>query len=133
MTTVENNWQQLKNVLLELVEKYVPHKMINPYKNLPWLSKEIKHLMKQRKCLYDHARCTQHPADWEAYRKARNHVNSVLSQAHQHYCSHLFDDTFSNNRKRFWSLIKRIRKNYQPVHGITSCRHYYNIMCNVQG
>ena len=71
--------------------------------------------MKQRKCLYDHARCTQHPADWEAYRKARNHVNSVLSQAHQHYCSHFFDDTFSNNRKRFWSLIKRIRKNYQPV------------------
>ena len=61
--TVENNWQQLKDILLELVEKHVPHKIINPHKNLPWLSKRIKCLMKQRKRLYDHAKCTQHSGD----------------------------------------------------------------------
>ena len=113
--SVERNWQQLKDMLLELIEKYVPHKVINPYKNLPWLSKGIKRLMKQRKRLYDHAKCTQHPVDWAAYKKAQNQVNSILGKAHQDYCSHLFDDTFTDNRKRFWSLIKRIRKNYQPV------------------
>ena len=49
------------------------------------------------------------------YRKARNDIDSALSKAHQKYCCHLFDDTFTENCKRFWSLIKRLRKDYQPV------------------
>ena len=71
--------------------------------------------MKRRKYLYDQAKCTQLPDDWNAYRKARNDINSALCKAHQQYCCHLFDDTFPENRKRFWSLIKRWRKDYQPV------------------
>ena len=32
--SVESNWQQLKVMLLELVEKSVPYKVINQHKNL---------------------------------------------------------------------------------------------------
>lgn len=55
-------------MLLELVQKYVPHQVINPYKNLPWLSKGTKCLMNKRKRLYDHAKHTQHLDDWVAYK-----------------------------------------------------------------
>ena len=69
----------------------------------------------KRKRLYDHAKHTQHPDDWVAYKKARNKVNNILGKAHQRILAHLFDDTFTNNHKRFGSLIKRIRKNHQLV------------------
>ena len=71
--------------------------------------------MKKRKKLYDCARSTQSTGDWEAYRKARNKVIQSLSEAHQNYYTYLFDNSYTDNHKRFWSLVKRLRKNYEPV------------------
>ena len=37
--SVENNWVLFRDTLLNTVEKYVPHNLLNPHKHLPWLSK----------------------------------------------------------------------------------------------
>ena len=71
---VEDNWVLFRDTLLTIVEKRVPHKLLNPHKYLPWLSKKIKLQMKKRKKFYDHARSTQSIGDWEAYRKVCNKV-----------------------------------------------------------
>ena len=71
--------------------------------------------MKKRKKLYDRARSTQTTGDWEAYRKARNKVIQSLREAHQNYSTYLFDNSYTDNHKRFWPLVKRLRKNYEPV------------------
>ena len=71
--------------------------------------------MKQRKSLYDKAKQSQGASDWREYRKARNQVNKALSTAHQRYCAHLFDNAHSNNNKKFWSLVKQLRKDHQSV------------------
>ena len=113
--TVEDNWQQFKDTLLYVVDKYVPSKHLSTRKHLPWINKSIKVQMKLRKSLYDKAKQTQAASDWAAYRKARNQVNKALSDAHQQYCTHLFDNTHTNNNKRFWSLVKQLKKNYQSV------------------
>ena len=36
--------------------------------------------------------------------------NTIIQTAYNKYCSHLFDSSFSINCKRFWSLIKALRK-----------------------
>ena len=71
--------------------------------------------MKQRKSLYDKAKQTQAASDWRAYRKTRNEVNKALRLAHQQYCTHLFNDAHTNNKKKFWSLVKKLRKNHQSI------------------
>ena len=38
-----------------------------------------------------------------------------MSAAYQQYYTHLFDNTHTNNNKRFWSLVKQLRKNHQSV------------------
>jgi len=113
--SVESNWLQLKEILLHLVELYVPHKTINPYKDLPWMNINIKAQMRKRRKLYNKARRTQSPSDWTQYKSLRNAVNKSLKQAHVNYCQHLFDDSFTNNLKRFWSLVTRSHKNYQSI------------------
>ena len=92
-STVENNWQKLKDTLLYIVDKYVPSKHLNIKKHLPWISKDIKLQMKQRKFLYDKAKQTQATSDWREYRKARNQVNKALSAAYQQYYTHLSTPT----------------------------------------
>ena len=54
----------------------------------------------------------QSASDWRAYRKAQNQVNKALGAA---YCTHLFDNAHTNNKKRFWSIAKHLRKNHQFV------------------
>ena len=89
-STVGNNWQKLKDTLLYIVDKYVPSKHLNIKKQLPWISKDIKLQMKQRKSLYDKAKQTQATSDWREYRKARNQVNKALSAAYQQYSVYSF-------------------------------------------
>jgi len=60
--------------------------------------------------MYNKAKCTQSPSDWTQYKYLRNAVNKFLKQAHENYCQHLFDDSFT--------IVKdsgRSRKNYQSV------------------
>ena len=71
--------------------------------------------MKERKKLYDRARRTQDVGDWDSYKIIKNHANSIIKSAYNKYCSHLFDHSFSINRKRFWSLIKAMRKDTTGV------------------
>ena len=48
--------------------------------------------------MYNKAKHTQSPSDWTQYKSLRNAVNKFLKQAHENYCQHLFDDSFTNNR-----------------------------------
>ena len=36
-------------------------------------------------------------------------------QCIKQYCTHLFDNAHTSNNKRFWSLVKQLRKNHQSV------------------
>ena len=71
--------------------------------------------MKKRKRLYDYAKLTNNPSYWVAYKELKNEVNINLKQAHNAYCNHLFDTTFTSNRKRFWSYIKNLRHDFSDI------------------
>ena len=71
--------------------------------------------MKKRKKLYDKAKRTQLPEDRSAYQLPRNTVNVLLDTAHKNYCANLFTESFQNNKKQFWSYIKRIQKDHSGV------------------
>ena len=71
--------------------------------------------MRLRNKLYVHAKHTQVGSDWSAYRHVRNEVNNLMKDAYHNYCTHLFDDSHTNNRIRFWSLIKHQRKDFSSI------------------
>ena len=35
--------------------------------------------------------------------------------SYHNYCKYLFDDSYSDNYKRYWSLIKSLRKDYSNI------------------
>ena len=113
--TIQDNWHLFKTSIIDIIEKFVPTKVIKPHKDVPWLNQLSSKKMKLRNKLYVHAKRTQVGSDWSAYRHVRNEVNNLMKDAYHNYCTHLFDDSHTNNRKRFWSLIKNISRKTSPV------------------
>ena len=49
----------------------------------------------------------------------RNTVNVLLDTAHKDYHANLFKEPFTNNKKQFWSYIKRLWKDHSGVSPLT--------------
>ena len=113
--SVQENWHLFQTNLFRIIENHIPSKVIKPHKNVPWLNRYIKQQMKVRKKLYIHAKRTQNSVDWMEYRQVRNKVNKLMKESHSKYCTHMFDDNYLNNRKRSWSLIKSLKKDYSNI------------------
>ena len=72
-----------------MISAHVPHEAINLYKHLPWINTTIKAQMRKGKKLYNKAKHSHSPSDWNQYKNAHNTVNKFLKQVHKHYCQHL--------------------------------------------
>ena len=81
LRSIDDNWSQFKKAVINTMLKNIPQREIKSRKYLPWLNQDIKSKMKERKNLYDKAKKTQLPEDWNAYRLTRNTVN-VLATGH---------------------------------------------------
>ena len=62
----------------------------------------------KRKRLYDHARYTRNSKDWAAYK-----IIVDLQQAHDAYCNHMFDATYTSNCKSFGPISKIFNMTFQ--------------------
>ena len=38
-----------------------------------------------------------------------------MEESYHNYCEHLFDNSYSDNCKRFWSRIKSLQKDYSSI------------------
>jgi len=79
--------------------------------------------MRLRNKLYVCAKRTQTESDLSVYRHVRSGVNNLMKEAYHNYCKHLFEDSHSSNRKRFWSLIKHQRKDFSYITSLKVNEH----------
>ena len=108
--SVETNWIQFKATIMESITNYVPQKTCKSSNDLPWLTHDIRKLMRSRRHWYDRAKISNSDSDWTAYRKTRNLVNSKLEVAHSSYQARLFDTSFSGNKRQFWKYVRAMRR-----------------------
>ena len=57
--TVEANWTDFKNIIMQGLQKFIPQKQVRSSNHIPWLSRQIKHKIKERKRLYNIAKQKQ--------------------------------------------------------------------------
>ena len=67
-----------------LTNKHIPNKMITVLKtDPPWLTNNIKKLLRKKKRLYDKYKKCNNPNHWDIYKRFRNHVTSELRKSKQ--------------------------------------------------
>ena len=95
--------------LLHLAEDSIPNKVITIRPtDPPWITTQIKRLIRKRKRAYRNAKRTQNPSDWYKFKQYRNKVISAIRESKQALNDHLAEKLKSSNlsSKQWWSILK---------------------------
>ena len=118
--TVEANWTDFKNIIMQGLQKFIPQKQVRSSNHIPWLSRQIKHKIKERKRLYNIAKQKQTSGAWASYRKIKNEITNEIRAAHSTYQCSLFENDSKSTSKKFWKYIKSLRKDHVGVSTLSS-------------
>ena len=83
-TNVNNAWQQMCTILLEIINKHAPlvQKKIRG-RNCPWLTHNLRKAMNEGDYLLTKPRKTESALDWSIYKRKCNVVNNLLRKFFQ--------------------------------------------------
>ena len=105
---INSSWQCFKNALATAIERHVPSRNTKSIRDLPWINKPIKQVLRRKDRLYKKARQTKNPTDWAAYCKVRQHSQKLMRTAHDTYITDVIGASLldGGNQKKFWSYVK---------------------------
>ena len=108
MTKDGNNvnilWNTFKTKLFESLEKNIPSKEIKGNKNIPWIRRKEKKMIKKKQRLYKQVK--KHNK-WTNYRAYQKECKRHLRKAESDYINTNIIEGFENNStKPFWCYIK---------------------------
>ncbi|XP_072182159.1 uncharacterized protein [Diadema setosum] len=108
--TTNENWLQLKNFLLQTMEKHIPSKLSRPLTKQPWITPSIKRMVRKKARLYKKARTTDSDKDWNQFRSFRKTVQKKIRSSYWSYTNDMLNDPDDKHYKKFWSFIKAKRQ-----------------------
>ena len=105
---VNDAWNHIKNILLDVFQKHAPitNKRVRG-KLCPWLTNNLKSKMNTRDKLLRKMRKTKLQFDINVYKAKRNEVNIALRKAKSKYFKNLLSEN-TNSPKKFWKTPKSI-------------------------
>ena len=110
-SSVETNWKKIKLFVQNIMENYVPHKTLTRKNHLPWFDRQAKSLVRKKQKLYNCAKKSGKPEDWDSYREIRSAVNKHLAERKNAHISNILKASLENNNtKPFWRHIKALRR-----------------------
>ena len=122
--SVEDIWTALKTTIQNGISEFVPIKKISTKKSLPWLTQEIKRLIRKRDSLYQKQKRGR-SRDRHHFKQVKHLVQAKIKMAYNNYLENILglseggDDTAERNSgftsKKLFSLIKNARQDTQGV------------------
>ena len=110
-TPIEHLWFHIKSMLLNLIDKYVPSKMVTNSNRQPWVNRHIKQLGRRKKKCYKRAKVSNSPSDWLHYKSFKKEMQRECRNARNSYMTRsLFNPFRSGRKKNFFRYIKSLRK-----------------------
>ena len=100
------SWLNWHSKFLQVMETCIPQALLKARKNLPWLFKPVVQAMRKRNMLFNAAKRSNSPSDWEKYMCVQNKVVAMLRWNKRQYFYSLQFAT----QKDFWKAIKVINK-----------------------
>ncbi len=114
---VNNLWQDIKKQLDQGIEKFIPHKIARSRNSLPWITTEVRKLIRKKNKIYTKMKKSGLAKDKTIYKEVKQQTQKMMRQAYWRYVEGILgkeDDTEGNNKgngnKRFWSYIKHCKQ-----------------------
>ena len=104
--SVSENWEMFATKLTDIMNKYIPSKMSNYKHTVPWITSEVKRMCRKKQKLYNRARKSQNPSDWNSYIELRKATQKKIRQQYWSYQNDMLNNPEDKSNKAFWRYIK---------------------------
>ena len=101
--------ERITNHFKEISNECIPNKIVRVKpSNLPWLTANIKKLIRKRQRLFRKARRTNDPILWQRFRRLRNKITSMIRLSKQNHIDKLAEKLKSENLSfsDWWPTLK---------------------------
>ena len=72
--SVEDNWNYIHDNLLKAINTYIPVKFNSNSNNAPWMTPQLKRLIRKKQRFYNKAKRTKRSTDWVEYKSIQSQV-----------------------------------------------------------
>ena len=108
--SVNSMWSEYLETMLSLRDKYVPSKVFSGKQKHPWVTNQIRRLLRRKERAYHQARKTHKDADWHKFRQLKKTAQKLFRQAYWTYVNNIVDPPEKQpNNKGFWSYLKKFK------------------------
>ena len=114
--TVEELWTDFTNTLDKLSEECIPSKLIRGKSSLPWITQEIKRLIRKRDRLYTRFKKSRDHDIRTKFQTLRQEIKKKIKDSYQVYLENLLgltDDDNTCDSKKLFSFLKNSRRDQQ--------------------
>ena len=130
-STVEEIWNALKTALDYGIQQFIPIKKISSKCSLPWITQEIRRLMRKRDKLYQKQKSGSNK-DRCHFKRVKHLVQQKIKNSHENYLADILgvgssdgNESSGFSPKKLFSLIKNSR---QDDRGISTLKDSENIL-----
>ena len=120
--SVEQNWCSFRDEVTMLASKHIPTKLIRSYRDLPWMTRELKHLIRRKNRWHKKAKRSKSRRVWEKYCDLQKQAKAEMRRCYNNYISNTLGPKMEENPKIFWRHVNRgIRRDNNS--GISALRN----------
>ena len=83
LQNVEENWSFFLQNFEQLLNDYVPTKLLGMQTHLPWMSAALKHLIQKKQRVYNRTKHHCHENDWSEHKALKKEVKHMLKFQHK--------------------------------------------------
>ena len=109
-------WTDFTNTLDKLYEECIPSKLIRGKSSLPWITQEIKRLIRKRDRLYTRFKKSRDHDIRTTFQTLRQEIKKKIKDSYQVYLENLLgltDDDNTCDSKKLFSFLKNSRRDQQ--------------------
>lgn len=107
---INQMWNEFKGHIQNLVQKYIPQKTINHKHGYPWITNELRHLIRKRDRLYNKMTKTGNAKMKTGYKELKHRVQKETRQSYWNYISNIIAPEDKPSTKKFFSFLKSVKK-----------------------
>ena len=117
-TSTEKLWTNFRNILKAAVTDFIPHKRTRSKVSKPWITPQLRKLIKRRERIYKKMKEQDTEDLKEENKKLRSEIQRQLRRSYWSYLCDIFEDSEqqqAGKHKKFWTYIKHQRSSSTGV------------------
>ncbi|CAC5390522.1 unnamed protein product [Mytilus coruscus] len=110
-TNINKMWEEFKDEIQKLTDKHIPQRTITHQHGYPWITIELRRMMRKRDRLYNKIKKTADNGKMRtAYKNLKHLVQKETRKCYWNYVSNIVAPDDKPNPKKCFSFLKCMRK-----------------------